>query len=52
MFKKVGMSLYDIEKIQAHGGSLRCYIQNSLNKKKTARCKKILNDKREKPSNR
>jgi len=44
MFRKVGMSLYDIEKIQAHGGSLRCYIKNSLNYKKTTRCKKILND--------
>tara|TARA_B100001059_G_scaffold59545_1_gene54974 strand:- start:596 stop:1780 length:1185 start_codon:yes stop_codon:yes gene_type:complete len=44
MFKKVGMSLYDIEKIEAHGGSLRCYIKNSYNYKKTARCKKILND--------
>jgi methylation protein EvaC len=44
MFRKVGMSLYDIEKIKAHGGSLRCYIKNSLNYKKTKRCKKILND--------
>ena len=44
MFKKVGMSLYDIEKIEAHGGSLRCYIKNSFNYKKSARCKKILND--------
>ena len=34
MFKNVGMSLYDIEKIQAHGGSLRCYIKNSLSYKK------------------
>jgi methylation protein EvaC len=44
MFRKVGMSLYDIEKIEAHGGSLRCYIKNSFNFKKTPRCKKILND--------
>ncbi|MDB2349789.1 class I SAM-dependent methyltransferase, partial [Alphaproteobacteria bacterium] len=44
MFRKVGMSLYDIEKIEAHGGSLRCYIKNSVNYKKTARCKKILSD--------
>ena len=44
MFRKVGMSLYDIEKIEAHGGSLRCYIKNSFNYKKTERCKKILND--------
>ena len=42
MFKKIGMTLYDIEKIQAHGGSLRCYIKNSNNFKKTTRCKKIL----------
>ena len=36
------MKLYDIEKIDAHGGSLRCYIKNSLNPKITNRCKKIL----------
>ena len=27
LFKNVGMTLYDIEKINVHGGSLRCYIK-------------------------
>ena len=44
MFKKVDMTLYDIEKIDIHGGSLRCFIKNSKNYKKTKRCIKILND--------
>ena len=38
------MSLYDIKKIEAHGGSLRCFIKNIKNCKKTKRCNKILND--------
>jgi len=37
------MSLYDIEIIDTHGGSLRLYIKNNLDVKKTARCKNILN---------
>ena len=44
LFKKVGMTLYDIEKIDTHGGSLRCFIKNVNNFKKTERCNKILND--------
>ena len=44
LFKNVGMTLYDIEKINVHGGSLRCFIKNSTNSKITNRCKKILND--------
>ncbi len=44
LFKEVDMSLYDIEKIDTHGGSLRCFIKNSKNYKKTNRCKKILTD--------
>ena len=36
------MKLYDIEKIAAHGGSLRCFIKNSGRIKETARCKKLL----------
>ena len=43
LFKNVDMTLYDIEKINVHGGSLRCYIKNSLNSKITNRCKKIIN---------
>ena len=44
LFRQVGMSLYDIEKIDIHGGSLRCYIKNTKNFKKTLRCNKILLD--------
>ncbi len=42
LFKNVGMTLYDIEKINVHGGSLRCFIKNSINPKITKRCKIIL----------
>ncbi len=48
LFKSVGMKLYDIEKIDAHGGSLRCFIKNSKNFKITDRCKKILVSERKK----
>ena len=44
LFNKIEMSLYDIEKIDTHGGSLRCFIKNIKNYKKTKRCKKILDD--------
>lgn len=46
LFKEVGMTLYDIQKINAHGGSLRCYIKNAKNFKKTIRCNKILKEER------
>ncbi len=42
LFKNVAMKLYDIEKINVHGGSLRFYIKNSLDCKITKRCEKIL----------
>ena len=44
LFNNVGMSLYDIEIIEAHGGSLRCYIKNIKNYKKTHNCNNILNN--------
>jgi len=44
MFKEVGMTLYDIEKIDVHGGSLRCYIKNRKKYKKTVRCNKVLKE--------
>ena len=47
LFKNVGMTLYDIEKIDVHGGSLRCFIKNSLTPKITNRCKKILSDEKQ-----
>ena len=50
LFKNIGMTLYDIEKINVHGGSLRCYIKNSRNAKITNRCKIILNDEKKKLS--
>ena len=42
LFKKIGMTLYDIEKINIHGGSIRCFIKNNSDIKKTSRCKKIM----------
>ena len=47
LFKNVGMKLFDIEKIDVHGGSLRFYIKNSLNCKITKRCEKILNNEKQ-----
>ena len=47
LFKNVNMTLYDIEKINVHGGSLRCYIKNSLSPNITKRCKKIINDEKQ-----
>ena len=44
LFKNVGMSLYDIEKIEMHGGSIRCFVKNIKNYNKTNRCKKILSE--------
>ncbi len=44
LFNKEEMSLYDIQKIDSHGGSLRCFIKNIRNYKKTKRCNKILDD--------
>ena len=41
------MKLFDIEKIDVHGGSLRFYIKNSLNCKITKRCEKILNNEKQ-----
>ena len=42
LFNSVGMTLYDIEIIDTHGGSLRLFIKNNLNVKKTSRCLDIL----------
>ncbi len=42
LFKNVGMKLYDIEKIDIHGGSLRCFIKNDMKYNLTKRCQKIL----------
>ncbi len=47
LFKNVGMQLYDIEKIDVHGGSLRCYIKNCSKYKVSKRCRKILSDEKQ-----
>lgn len=44
LFKKIGMTLYDIQKINIHGGSIRCFIKNNSEIKKTIRCKKIMSE--------
>ena len=46
LFKKVGMQIIDVEIIDIHGSSLRCYIKNnnSTNLKSTSRFKKILSE--------
>ena len=38
------MTLYDIEKINIHGGSIRCFIRNNNKIKKTIRCKKYISE--------
>ena len=47
LFKKVGMKLYDIEKLNIHGGALRCYVKNSFECRVSKRCKKILAEEKE-----
>ncbi len=42
LFQTYQMSLFDIEIINIHGGSLRLFIKNAKKVKKTARCMKIL----------
>lgn len=44
MFKNVGMTLYDIEKINIHGGSIRCFVKNNLEIKQTNKCKEIISE--------
>jgi methylation protein EvaC len=42
--KEFNMNLFDIEKTQAHGGSIRYFISNNLKKKKTLKLIKALNE--------
>ena len=42
IFKLVDMSLIDSEIIDIHGGSIRCFIKNAPNLKKSQRCEKLL----------
>ena len=41
LFKSVGMSLINVEKINTHGGSIRCYIKNIKNQKPSKKVKDI-----------
>ncbi len=42
LFKRFGMSVYDIQEINIHGSSLRIFIKNKKSHRMTSRCKKIL----------
>lgn len=42
LFAKYSLHIFDIEKINIHGGSIRCYIKKSFKVKETLRLKKIL----------
>ena len=44
LFSSVGMSFYKIEKINIHGGSVRCYIRNNKYQKKTEKLVNFLNN--------
>ena len=43
LFKSVGMSLINVENINIHGGSLRCYIKNAKNKRQSKKVIDTLN---------
>ena len=43
LFQQVGMSLVNVEHIDTHGGSIRCYIKNSKDEKSTSLVEDILN---------
>ena len=42
LFQQVGMSLVNVEHIDIHGGSIRCYIKNSKDEKSTSLVEDIL----------
>jgi len=42
LFQQVGMSLVNVEHINTHGGSIRCYIKNSKDEKSTSLVEDIL----------
>ena len=48
LFKNVGMSLIDVEKIDVHGESIRCYINNGKNLPKSNRLLKMLKNENKK----
>ena len=47
LFQQVGMSLVNVEHINTHGGSLRCYIKNSKDEKTSSLVKDIINKEKE-----
>lgn len=44
LFAKYSLHIFDIEKINIHGGAVRCYIKKSSKVKETLRLKKILSN--------
>ena len=47
LFQQVGMSLVNVEHIDTHGGSIRCYIKNSKNEKSTPLVEDIIKKEKE-----
>ena len=47
LFQQVGMSLINVEHIDTHGGSIRCYIKNSKDEKSTSLVENIIKQEKE-----
>jgi len=47
LFQQVGMSLINVEHIDTHGGSIRCYIKNSKDEKPTSSVEDIIKQEKE-----
>ena len=47
LFETVGMSLIDVEHINTHGGSIRCFIKNAKNIESSSLVKEIINKERQ-----
>jgi len=47
LFQQVGMSLVNVEHIDTHGGSIRCYIKNSKDEKPTSSVEDIIKQEKE-----
>ncbi len=47
IFKSVGMTLVDVEKIDTHGGSMRYYVKNTTNAKVSKKVKSYLKKEKE-----
>ena len=51
LFEQVGMSLVNIDLIETHGGSIRCFIKNKKNEKSSNIVNKMLKKEREELTN-